>query len=250
VRLDCAFIRGSSVKKLLVALALSSTPAPGGTTDDGIPDSAYLKYAEGFKAYTAVVRGVYSDGRPHVATATLIADHWAITAAHVVHECRDVTVGDKAIDRIVIHPDWSDRFGEHDIALLHSPVSFGLDFYPPLATKRHNVGSTVSVVGYGVTGRLSRGHDAHDGRLRAGTNTIERYERHMIVCGGRRGSSPMEFLIAPGDSGGPLFCGGELAGINSLTMRNGGPLRSAEGEESGHTDVSEYAEWVRGVISQ
>lgn len=238
------------MKKLAAAAVIASSvvPACAGTTDDSVPDSAYIAYAEGFRPYTARVKAVNKDGLTQVATATLIADHWAITAAHVVHEVSGIVVNDHAIDRVVIHPEWQDRFGEHDVALLHTPHSFGLDFYPPLATTRHNVGQTVSVVGYGVTGRLSRGHNEHDGRLRAGTNTIVRYERHMMICEARRRSSPMEFCIAPGDSGGPLFANGELAGINSLTMRDKGPLLSREGEESGHTDVSEYSEWIQEVI--
>jgi len=238
------------MKNLAAAAVMASLvgPADAGTTDDSVPDSAYIAYADGFRPYTARLRGTASDGRQHIATATLIADHWAITAAHVVHEVSGIVVNEHAIDRVVIHPEWNDRFGEHDIALLHSERSFGLDFYPPLAKTRHNVGQTVSIAGYGVTGRLSGGHGEHDGLLRAGTNTIVRYERHMMICDARRRSSPMEFCIAPGDSGGPLFANGELAGINSLTMRDKGPLLSREGEESGHTDVSEYAAWIQEVI--
>jgi secreted trypsin-like serine protease len=54
-------------------------------------------------------------------------------------------------------------------------------------------------------------------------------------------------MIAPGDSGGPLFIGRELAGINSFTMADRGPLNSREGEETGHTRVSLYLEWIAAV---
>jgi hypothetical protein len=39
-----------------------------------------------------------------------------------------------------------------------------------------------------------------------------------------------------------------LAGIHSFTMRAGkGPLRSREGEESAHTQVSLFVDWIGQV---
>ena len=62
------------------------------------------------------------------------------------------------------------------------------------------------------------------------------------------GSSPLEFCISPGDSGGPLFAGGKLAGVNSFTMASKGPLKSKAGEETAHTRVSLYREWINQVM--
>jgi hypothetical protein len=236
------------MNKVAAAVVVACSHAAGGTVDDAFPDSTYLRYADGFASYTARLEAKDCNGKPHHATATLISDRWAITAAHVVDGCEGVVVSGKFIDKIVIHPDWRDRFGESDIALLHASEPFGRDFYPPLATRRHSPGSVVSIAGYGVTGPLSAGHSISDGRLRAGTNSIERYERHILICRLRRRSSPLEFGIAPGDSGGPVFCGGELVGVSSMTMADRGPLRSRDGEESGHTDVFEFREWIQEVI--
>lgn len=241
------------LRSIVIAAAMAS-PAAAGTIDDGVPDARYLEYAEGFRPYTVKLEARNKEGRLHAATATLIADRWALTAAHVVHECTEVVLVSGTqrfeIDEVVIHGDWKDVPGEFDIAMLHSQKNFGLSFFPPLATRRHNIGEVVSVAGYGITGPLSRGHTVIDGRLRAGTNKIERHEAQMIVCHARRGTSPLELCIAPGDSGGPLFCGGELAGINSLTMRDKGPLKSREGEESGHTSVFEFVPWINEVMGR
>lgn len=235
-------------------IAVASSVAFGGTVDDGVDPSAYIRYADGFSKYTVSLNAKNAAGKPQFATATLIDDRWAVTAAHVVSGCTDVVLkgGDDewAVDEVVIHEEWQDRLGEYDIALLHTAAPMNRGFYPPLATRRHNAGSVVSIAGYGVTGPMSTGYSIADGRLRAGTNTIERYEKHMLICGMRRGSSVMEFGIAPGDSGGPVFCGGELVGVNSATFTDRGPLASRDGEESGHTDVFKFVPWVKEVMAR
>lgn len=240
-----------TIRALVVAAA--ATAAFAGTRDDGIPDSVYLEYGRGFAPYTPMLEATNADGKRQYATAVMIADRWALTAAHVVDGVADACLVSgttrHAIEEIVIHRDWRDLVGRDDIALLKSRRPFGLSFYPPLATGQEKEGDTVSIAGYGVTGRLSTGYDASDERLRAGTNKIERFERSMLICHARRKSSPLEFCIAPGDSGGPVFAGGRLVGINSITMRDGtGGLRSREGEETGHTRVSLYREWIKGVM--
>ena len=241
----------NTLRAFVVAFACTAVFA--GTRDDGIADSVYLEYASGFAPYTPRLEAHLEGGKKHYATAVMIDDHWAVTAAHVVDGVEGVCLISgttrHCIDEIVIHKDWADKFGRDDIALLKSSKPFGLSFYPALATGEENVGDVVSIVGYGITGRLSTGYDTMDNALRAGTNTIERFENSLIICHAQRRSSPREFCIAPGDSGGPLFCRGRLAGINSITMRSGrGGLRSREGEETGHTRVSLYREWIKGVM--
>jgi len=221
------------------------------TTDDGVPDHRYLEYAKGFAPYTAKLKSECGKAKCH-ASAVCIADHWAMTAAHVLEDAGEttLTIGDKtwAVDRIVVHPDFfQGKHGVADIALLHVDEPFGLDYYPPLSDGDEVIGDVVSVVGYGITGRMSSGHSIADGRLRAGTNHIERFEAGMIVCTASPGRSPLEACIAPGDSGGPLFCRGRLTGINSMTFATKGPLKSRTGEESGHTRVWLHREWIGEV---
>lgn len=240
--------------KTLLAFATLAASALAGTTADGVPDAAYVAYAAGFAPYAVPLKVTMEDGRVASATATVIGDYHALTAGHVVHGVKDATVGGSKATEIVIHPEFdSERLGWNDIAVLRVGESFGLSHYPPLATEADvRIGDTVTLAGYGLHGKLSSGYTDSDGRLRAGTNKVERFERSVIVCTAG-GSTPLEFCISPGDSGGPMFSAGRsgrLIGIASFTSADKGPLRSRRGEEMGHTRVSVFAEWIRGVIGK
>lgn len=233
---------------LIFVLAL---PAAAGTIEDSVPDSRYVEYGRAFSAYTAKFRGTAADGRTHSATAVLIAPRWALTAAHVAEGCGGVTLtyGDRSqsIGKVLLHPEWADQLGYADIALLQADADFGLNFYPSLS-EGGEVGRVASVAGYGVTGPLSYGHTLADGKLRAGTQVVDRIERNCLICDLTRRGSVLEYGIAPGDSGGPLFVDGKLAGINSYTASPRSYTRSQYGEESGHTRVAMYRDWIRGVV--
>ena len=234
----------------MLLFTLMCLPVAAGTTDDRHPDRVYLDYAEGFAPYTLNLKATSPAGKTYSATAVAIAEHYALTAAHVAHDLASGSVGGKEIGRVTVHPEWkSENMGEADLAMLEVPAGLGLSFYPPLCDGEESCGAVVSIAGYGITGRLSTGYATSDGKLRAGTNTIHRVEEGVLVCLAMPGSSPMEYCIAPGCSGGPLFLNGRLAGINSYTSRDkgGASLRSRTGEESGHCRVSTYLEWIREV---
>lgn len=239
--------------KALAAFLLGVPAAMAGTTDDAVPDARYIEYARAFAPYTSKFQGRDADGKFSEATATLLDPHWAITAAHVVHEVGGITLtsgtAERAVDRVVVHPDWSDEHhGWNDLALLHCDEPAGLGYYPSLSDGEEKPGQVVSIVGYGLHGKLTQGHSMYDGKLRAGTQTIERFDRTVIICHAKCGTSTLEFCISPGDSGGPLFANGKLAGVNSFTMAAKGPLKSKAGEETAHTRVSLYREWINQVM--
>lgn len=239
--------------RTLAIILASSALSLAGTTDERVPDSAYVDYGKSFAPYARRLAVTGTDGRVAYATATVIADHWALTAGHVVHDADCATIDkDYEAVEIVVHPEFDgSKLGWNDIALLRTEKSFALPHYPPLATAQDaSPGATVTLAGYGLYGRLGTGYTDSDGRLRAGTNKVERHERNVIVCTAG-GGSPLEFCIAPGDSGGPMYSAGRdgrLVGIASFTMADKGPLRSRRGEESGHTRVSLFVEWIRGVM--
>lgn len=239
------------MKNLAIALIAASS-ALAGTTDERIPDSTYLTYAEGFRPFAQPLRVVEASGKRANSTAAVIGDHWAITAAHAVEDAATATVGTNRVETIWTHREFVKReFGWHDIAILRCANDFGLKYYPPLAAGDEAEGDVVSVAGYGITGRLSRGYDRMDGNLRAGTARILRFERTIIVSNART-ATPMPLCISPGDSGGPWFAGAgrdaRLVGISSFTMRDKGPLRSQAGEEQGATRVSHFREWITEVM--
>jgi hypothetical protein len=89
------------------------------------------------------------------------------------------------------------------------------------------------------------GYAVSDGLKRAGSNIVDRVEGGLLVCSvssGRRTS--LEYLITPGDSGGGLFIGNELAGIHSIIMRNAGSPSGRYGDESGHTRLTLHRDWI------
>lgn len=245
------------------ALLILASSCLAGTTDDSVPDAKYLERGQ---AYAPFVRRIYVSspdtprgGRPSEATAVVIAPRWALTAAHVVDTAAMADVAGNRVLCVFLHPRFeAELTGHHyDIAALWCAEEFGLDYYPPYASQHAKPGDLVTVAGYGSTGRISTGHTRYDALLRAGTQRIDRIEGSRMVCVISRGGSPMEYGIAPGDSGGPVYLGSgptaTLVGINSTVQRGKSnseslPASAREGNESRHTNVSLVDEWLDEVM--
>lgn len=240
----------------LILLSCLAASAYAGTTDDAVPDARYLEYGREFAAHTAQLVVARTDGAQGAGSCVLIHDRAVLTAAHVLEKFRSGEVvaagGRRKVARTVRHPEFSDQaFGRHDIAVVLVEEPFGLESYPALAEGQEKAGDLVDLAGYGLTGRLSEGYTAADGLLRAGRAKISRLEGTVFVCPAKSDGVELPLCIAPGDSGGPLFVAGKVAGIASHTSKpyDGTKSRSKVGEESCHTRVSLYREWVAGVLT-
>lgn len=202
----------------------------------------------------------------------------------------------------VKHPDYDGDFIKgNDIAILKltsSPTGVpGI----PHATSGNAVGSVVDKTGYGLSGYFSSGTDSssypfgiqREGQnrydalgdtmysalgLTAGTDYVSgavyQYDSDDGTSGhdafgfffgiSNNGLGINEVISASGDSGGPTFVNGELAGITSYgitlqytnkktsdcTKQFGQPkLDSSCGEFAGDTRVSKYSDWIATVLT-
>lgn len=222
-----------------------------GTIDPYTPDSKYTDYAEDFH-YVGKLCGTYKDGTKFCASAVAIDDHHILTAAHVVKDSKSCIVVFKGKEfclvNVVIHKDFENEFGVADIAIGYSKESFELNFYPPLYDDTDEVGKICSISGFGITGTFKTGAIISDNKKRAGSNRIDSIDKDMLICSPSslrdKSRTSLEFLIASGDSGGGLFIGNKLAGINSCVMAIDRPPQSRYNEESGHTRIQKFIPWI------
>jgi hypothetical protein len=239
------------VKWIFPIFVLVSSFCLGGTIDPSVPDQKYLDYAEGFGCVVRI-EGVCSCGKDHEyhASAVAISPVWVLTAAHVVADVKDpvVKIGDRQfkVNKIVSHEDFKEsKVGYADIAICRCDGDLGLEFYPELYENNNEISKTVSISGYGMSGNFSTGTVRSDKKRRAGSNKVVRIERDVLVCVLSDQKTALEFLIASGDSGGGLFIGNRLAGINSFVMSADGKNDSDYGDECAHTRISKFVPWIK-----
>jgi hypothetical protein len=241
---------------LIMGLSIFMSSVFAGTIDPQTPDSKYLEYGTKFHH---VVKLCCFDGKGlSCGSAVVISPNWIITAAHVVENCQtwSVTIKDKEykLSKIIIHPNYNTNvFGESDIALGYSQEIIEIDYYPPLYEKQNEVGRICCMAGWGLTGDFNTGTKTSDGKIRAGSNFIDRTEKKVLVCSASRRNekfTELEYLICSGDSGGGLFIDGKLAGINSSVLGYDGKPNSTYGDESCHTRISLYIDWLNQTMEE
>lgn len=265
---------------LLQALVLFNPFAPSlayaGTRDPNTPDEKYVEFGRQFPAVAQlkalIIEGDNVDPAKiesislspdakdkdvkisfQMGSAVIIKPHWVLTAGHVVQGAAVAVVTrdngtDYPLPKIIVHKDFeTGRFGANDIALCYSPKSFDLKFYTPLYDELDELGKAVTISGYGTHGTFSTGATAADGKKRAGHNRIDTLSQSLLICtpSASRDRFPLEFLITPGDSGGGLFIGNKLAGINSFLMCDPGHKpNGAYSNEAAFTRISAYIGWI------
>jgi secreted trypsin-like serine protease len=249
------FMIKNLVSALILFLILSGTVFSG-TIDPNTDDSKYVEYG---KKFHSVVKICCFDGKGmSCGSAVVIAPDWIITAAHVVENCHSwtVSIGEEKynVDKMIPHAEYkTEIFGHNDIALGHLEKPINLDFYPAIYEKSDEVGRICSISGWGFTGTFNTGTKFNDGQRRGGSNFIDKIERKVLICSPSRKHEKMtelEYIICSGDSGGGLFIDGKLAGINSSVIGYDGKSDSTYGDESCHTRVSLYKDWIKKTVNK
>jgi hypothetical protein len=240
----------NAIKIVLFLLCLATAKA--GTIDPNIPDSKYLEYRKKFDCVVKLC-GSYQDGNVFCASAVVVSKRQILTAAHVVkcHKTCYVRIKEKkiVIKRIIAHKDFETEFGIADIATGFSEEDMEVNAYPELYTETDEKGKPCSMSGYGLTGNFNTGIYLSDNKKRAGSNRIDSFHKDLLICTPSKRTDKdytvLEYMIGSGDSGGGLFIDGKLAGINSCVMAVGRSPMSKYGEESGHTRISKFIDWIK-----
>ena len=261
-----------------IVLAGSASYSFAGTIDPNTPDSRYVAFGQQFPSVIRIRADIdelspkeeaESPKTDKLATKffrqygslAIIRPHWALTAAHVTTGAHNHTAyKDNKAEyplRIFVHPDFDDEIiGYNDIALCYSAKDFQLDFYTPLYTEQDEVGKDITMAGYGLRGTFRTGAVVSDGKKRAGQNTIDSISRAVLTCSASLGAGldskkkPLEYMISPGDSGGGMYIGDKLAGINSFLMAVDKVPDGTYGDDSAFTRVSLYVDWIESQIAQ
>lgn len=231
-----------------------------GTRDPNTPDERYLEFGKQFKCVQRLRVFAMNDEDKKVSyqfgSAVIIRPNWALTAAHVVANSKNCTlITDEDVEfqisHVIAHAEFKDApVGFHDIALCYSPKDFQLEFYTPLYTDSDEVGKAATISGYGLGGTFNTGGMVGDGKKRAGHNVIDQTTQAILICTpSKTGRLPLEFCITPGDSGGGLFIGNKLAGINSFLMAMDEKPNGSYSDEAAHTRVSMYVDWINNQIT-
>lgn len=253
--------------KFVVLWCASSAAVFSGTIDPQTPDAEYVEFGKQFPCVVQIKAKKQltpTSARIGVASAVIVAPHWIVTAAHVIDDDYDSAyvlktaedVEDKryVLDRLIMHPQFDPSVvGFHDIALCHTPQDFGLDFYVNIQKTCTEVGKVATISGWGSTGTFYTGYHKNDNIRRAGRNKIDAAVKSVLLCTPSRPSygAALEFMICPGDSGGGLFIGNNLAGIVSYISAPAvvGNPKAKYGDTSAFTRVSIYSDWILEHIS-
>jgi hypothetical protein len=227
-----------------------------------VNESEYIKLAEKYGA-TAL--------RLNAGVGTFIRPDWIITAGHVCENPeyvgKELTINGEVypIKKVVIHPDFDMARGiSSDIALIQLERKVPDVKLAKLYTQKDELGKEIIFVGTGYAGTgdkgMTEGNINKDRKMRAAQNKIDGLDRTGFVrftfdAPDSGKALPLEGISGPGDSGGPaLWFDGDQPFIVGVSSHQDGRGR---GKPEGvydvyeyYTRVSDYVEWVNGVIQE
>jgi hypothetical protein len=251
---------------LLVCFLTSNICA--GTIDPNIPDIKYIEYAKNFH-YIGLINTKLEDGSVDTASVVAYKPKIIITSAHVFNESKKakvflnnknmevkiIKIYDKYIPRKTMTIKDDDLFENkyYDIAVCLLDKDIGLEWYPDLYSNQDEKDKLCSISGFGITGTFIEGANKKDFKKRAGSNIIYNAKNDIITCSPSVyfNKTKLEFLIAPGDSGGGLFIDNKLAGISCGTYDlNNTKIVSGYGTIGVHLRISVYKEWIEKITDE
>ena len=229
-------------------------------------EAEFLKLAEKFEKYICHLNLPDCEG-------TVIADNWAITAAHcavIISEKFEsgkrhyVIINDEEIevDKIIMYKDWGspeeNSSALNDIALIHLKTKPLNAMQAKLYIEEDEVDKLIYMIGRGDKGNGLIGVNGNDGKQRGATNRIETATGNWLTWTFDHPDTQTKYLTeyegisGPGDSGGPAFIVKNdtvyLAGVSSWQDTKGGN-EGLYGVVENYTRVSQYIKWINDEMT-
>jgi hypothetical protein len=215
--------------------------------------------------------------RLHVLTAA----HCSPATGRSTNVTFDTSAGKVTIAGVAtVEPGWTGNVnGGNDLSIIALKSLAPVNGYQLYAASANQLAAPIpiEVAGYGLTGNGTTGATGASGTLRVGTNTYDLI--YGGIAGGpylfdfddgssahdtiaamfqvpNLGTGAYEAMLAAGDSGGPSFIDGKLAGIHSFIFSPGAPhdvsqaSNSSFGEVSGDTRLASapYTRWINSIV--
>jgi len=230
-------------------------------------EAEFFKLAERFEKYMCHINLPDCEG-------TIIADQWAISAAHcVIGIAEKFNSGEKhfvivngveiEVDKVVMYKEWESLLENdsilhnmaivNDIALLHLKTKPNDALKAKLYVDEDELDKLVYMVGKGDKGDGLIGVNGNDGKQRGATNRIETVSDKWITWTFDHPDTRTKYLTefegisGPGDSGGPAFILKNdtvyLAGISSWQDVKGGD-EGLYGVTEHYARVSKFINWI------
>lgn len=229
-------------------------------------DAEFIKLAEQFEKYICHINLPDCEG-------TIIADQWAITAAHCAVGIANkfkrgrkhfVIIDDEEIevDKVIMNKEWDnppdDISSLNDIALLRLKTKPLGALQAKLYTDEDEVDKLIYMLGRGNKGNGLIGVNGNDGKQRGATNRVETAIGNWLTWTFDHPDTQTKYLTeyegisGPGDSGGPAFIVKNdtvyLAGVSSWQDTKDG-AEGLYGVVENYTRVSQFSKWINDEMA-
>jgi hypothetical protein len=260
----------------------------------GYPDDYLSNFGTGMDGVTSleVIKGASSVGCTGVLLSTgrhvLTAAHCVANSAGLPDVFGLTALFETAgvVDQIdyagvAVYPQYTgDPFGGNDLAIITlSRLAPGEADRYRIYRGSDELGQIAEIAGYGLTGQGRLDNTFPAGRRRVGLNRLDSDGSAFHFAGGQSlllydfdngvprndgfgvvlgrhdlGQGPAEGIPAHGDSGGPTFLNGAVAGIHSFSFRASSSdvdntLNQSFGEFSADVRLSKYADWIEAEVT-